>query len=549
MAQTKRALSAALAVLLIFSLAACGGGNTQTSGGGSTSDAPKILNIHIDVEAASLRPQIATDGTSFEVIASFLEGLYSIDGAGTPYPCIAESYEMADDGLEYIFKLRDAQWSNGDPVTAHDFVFAWRLAVDPETASEYAYIIDTAGVKNAAEIANGDMAVDSLGISAVDDKTLKIELAFPVPYFLPLMSFPTFYPVNQKFYEECGENFATAPEYLLANGPFKVTSFQQMATSIDLVKNETYYNADQVLIDGLHYQVIKDSQQAMLSYQNGDLHIATLSGEQSENFASDPEYTPIMAGYLWFISPNTEVEGLGNVNLRRAMALSFDKSAIVNNILKDGSIVADFAVPSQFATGPDGKDYRATSATYLSTNKDLAKEYFETAKEELGMDTFSYAMLVEDTESALNVAQFLKAQIEENLPGLTIAIESMPKATRLNRMEGKDYELGLTRWGPDYADPMTYLDLWITGAQNNFGNWTNARYDEIIASAKSGDLAVDPEARGEALKEAEAIIMDEAGNFPIYQKGNAELVKSTVKGIEWHSVGLNRVFKNVTIAD
>jgi oligopeptide transport system substrate-binding protein len=284
----------------------------------------------------------------------------------------------------------------------------------------------------------------------------------------------------------------------------------------------------------------------MLSYQNGDLDVATLSGEQVEQFQSDPEFHNIMAGYLWYISPNTKVAGLENVNLRKALALSYDKAAIVNNILKDGSIVADFAVPTRLATGPDGKDFRETTGTYLSTDKVKAAEYWETAKKELGVSELKYTMIVEDTESAMNVAQFIQSEVQTTLPGITIELQTMPKKNRVERMQAGDYELGLTRWGPDYADPMTYLDMWITGSPNNYGFWSNAKYDSIIESAKKGELALDPAARWEALKEVESIVMEEAVILPVYQKGDAVMIKTGVEGIEFHSVGINRIYKNAT---
>jgi oligopeptide transport system substrate-binding protein len=155
-------------------------------------------------------------------------------------------------------------------------------------------------------------------------------------------------------------------------------------------------------------------------------------------------------------------------------------------------------------------------------------------------------MIVEDTESAQNVAQFIQSELQTNLEGLTINIETMPKKNRVERMQDGNFEIGLTRWGPDYADPMTYLDMWITGSPNNYGFWSNAEYDAIIQSAKKGELALDPTARWEALKQAEGIAADEVVIMPIYQKGNAVMIKTGVEGIEFHAIALNRVFKNVT---
>jgi oligopeptide transport system substrate-binding protein len=550
----KRIISLLVVLAMLFSITACGkqepaaDAGTEAEGTTSTETATEeganMLKVQVEVEVASMDPQIATDGTSFEVMGAVTEGLYSVDAAGSPILAMAESVDKSEDGLSYTFHLRDANWTNGTPVTANDFVFAWRRLVDPATASEYSFIAEIAGIKNAAAIISGEVGVEELGAVAEDDKTLVVTLDFPVSYFESLMSFNSFFPVNEAFFTEKGDLFGTSPETILANGPFKVAAYEPAATTIELVKNEDYWDADAVMIDGIEYQVVKEAQQTMLAYQNGDIDVATLAGEQVEQFKADPEFHNIMAGYLWYISPNQMVAGLENVNLRKAIALSFDKSAIANNILKDGSIVADFAVPTLLATGPDGKDYRETADTYLSTDKAMALEYFNTAKAELGVDTFEYSIVVEDTESAQNVAQFIQSEIQTTLPGMTITIETMPKKNRVERMQEGDFELGLTRWGPDYADPMTYLDMWTTGSSNNYGFWSNSDYDAIIQSAKDGELALDLEARWAGLKEAESIVMDEAVIFPVYQKGNAVMIKGNVSGVEFHSVGINRIYKN-----
>ena len=549
---TRKILAIISIMALTFSLTACGGGTKDSKAEGNnesvedTSTSGTPLKVQIDAEIASMDPQIATDGISFEVLAAVTEGLYSLSDDGSAVEAIADKVEKSEDGLTYTVTLKDTKWSNGTPVTAKDFVFAWRRLVDPATASEYSFIAGIAGIKNADAIVNGEMTPDQLGITAKDDKTLVIELDTPVPFFESLMAFPSFFPVNEEFYNKCGDKFATTVDTILCNGAFKVASYEPAATTINLEKNTNYWDADKVQLSGIQYQVIKDSQQTMLSYQNGDLDVATLSGEQVEQFQSDPEFKNIMSGYLWYIASNKKVAGLDNENLRKALALSYDKEAIVKNILKDGSIKADFLVPTLLATGPDGKDFRDGTDTYLSTDKAKALEYYDKAKTELGKDSFEYTMLIDDAESAQNVAQFIQAEIQTNLPGMKINIETLPKKNRLERLRADDFELGLTRWGPDYADPMTYLDMWITGSSNNYGAWSNTEYDSLIQSAKKGELALDSEKRWEALKKAEKMVMDEAVICPVYQQGNAVMIKKNVSGIEFHSVGINRVYKNTT---
>ncbi|SFP95741.1 oligopeptide transport system substrate-binding protein [Desemzia incerta] len=527
-------------------LAACGGANSDGAAEDVAADetAGGVLNVQVDVEVATMDPQMATDGTSFEVIANTIEGLYTLDESGVAVPSLAEKTDVSEDGLTYTFTLKDATWSNGTPVTADDFVYAWQRLADPDTASEYYYIMGIAGVVNADEISAGEKDPEELGVTAIDEKTLEVKLNHPVPFFESLMAFPSFFPMNQAFFEEAGENYGTSADTLIANGAFEITSYEPAATTIELEKNPDYFDAENVSLDGIKYQVIKDTQQAMLSYQNGDLDVVTLAGEQVDLFKDDPEFQTIQAGYLWYISPNTKVPGLENANLRKALGQAFDKEYIAETVLKDGSNAADYMIPEGLAVDPEGVDFRETTGTYLEFDPAAAQEALELAKEELGKDSFTFTMIIEDTESSINVAQVLKSQIEENLDGVTVEIEQMPKKTRLDRMNVGDYELALTRWGPDYADPMTYADMFLTDSGNNKGFWSNAKYDELVNSSLDGELSLDPEARWTALQEAESIILEDAGILPVYQKGNAVMVKSNVTGVDFHTVGVSRIVKN-----
>ena len=556
----KRMGAAALAGALALSLVACGGGNTSsagsTAGGSSTggeATGSNVLNVMVEVEVASLDPQLATDGTSFEVIADFTDGLMQMDAEGQAVEALAESYEVSEDGCTYTFHIReDANWSNGDPVTANDFVFAWQRAADPATASEYSYMMSDIGqIKNAAEIIAGEKDKSELGVTAVDEKTLKVELNVPVPYFLSLMYFPTFYPVNQAFYESLAEGtFGTSPETVLSNGAFILESYEPAALSFSLVKNPDYYNADSIQLDGLNYQVVKDSQQAFMSYQNGDLDIVKLSGDQVDQVQGDPELSVHGAGYLWYLTLNqAEVPALANQNMCLALTHAIDRVSIVEDVVKDGSLATYTAVPPQFATGPDGSDFSADQEMFKDVCSDdpaKAAEYFEAAKEELGQDTFTFELLVEDTTESQNVAAVIQEQIQTNLPGVTVNITVEPKKQRVEDIQEGNYEVCLTRWGPDYADPMTYLNMWITDNNNNYGKWSNPEYDQIIADCTTGQYVGDAEARWAALYDAEKIIMDEAVIVPVYTKADANMIKSNVSGIEFHPVALNRVFKNAT---
>ena len=530
-------------VFSIVTLTACSGDSESSS--------EKILKVAKDTELASMDQHIATDGLSFEVIAATIEGLYTSDADGNAIPAIAKSYDVSEDGLVYTFHLReDAKWSNGDPVTANDFVYAWRRLVDPNTASEYAFIMDVAGVKNAASVNAGEASLEELGVKAVDDSTLEVTLALPVPYFLQLMTFPSFFPMNEAFVTEKGADYAQSPDGLLANGPFKMTEWTQ-GHSFKVEKNDSYYDKDNVNIDGIEYKIMKDSQTAALEFESGNLDVVRLAGEIVDLYKENEAFTLIHEGYLWYIAPNEQVEELQNVNLRQALGRAVNKEQLTETVLNDGSTVANFIVPVTLATGPDGKDFRETSPNdYMTYDVAVAQEYWEKAKEELGIETLTLELLFEDTDSMKKCAEFIQSELQTNLPGLTIELKSQPKKNRLELMRAGDYQLGITRWGPDYADPTTYLDMFITGGSNNYPNYSSEEYDTLMNSIGKGDLVYDIEARWEAMKEAEELLIArDAAALPMYQQGNTYLIDQQVKGIETHSVGVPFIYKNVTIEE
>lgn len=555
----KQAVSLLLVSAMAVGLAACGAsskdgaasaGATTTAANGGSASGTSDLNVMLETPVEALDPQQAVDGTSFEVIADYTDGLYQMDKDGEAVPALAADTQISEDGLSYTFKIRDdAKWSNGEPVTAQDFVFAWQRAVDPKIASEYAYMLSDVGqIKNAADIIAGKKDKSELGVTAVDDKTLKVELNVQVPYFLGLMYFPTFYPVNQKFFESCGDTFATSPETTLSNGAFILDSYEPAATAFHLKKNPDYYDAKRVKLTGINYQVIQDSQQALMSYQTGAVDTTLVNGEQVDQVKDDPTFHAIAAGYLWYVVPNiSKVKELSNLNVRLAMTMAINRESITTGVLKDGSIPTYTAVPIDFATGPDGSDFAGDQKKFENVcrfDAAAAADYWKKGLEELGVSSISLNMIVDADDAPQKVAQVLKEQWETTLPGLTVNLVVEPKKQRVQDMQDGNFEVGLTRWGPDYADPMTYLGMWGTGNSNNYGEWSNADYDAILAACTTGDLAMDAAGRWAKLLDGEKIVMDNAVIFPLYTQSNAQMISSKVTGIDYHPVALNRVYKD-----
>ena len=570
MKKTRALVATVTAGAMVLSMAACGSSAYQettaaaateaagTAAAGETAAAQEVtgtvsssdLKVMLETPVMSLDPQQATDGTSFEVMANYTDGLTQMDDSGAAIAAVAESWETSDDGLTWTFHLRkDAKWSNGTPVTAKDFVFGWQRAVDPDVASEYAYMLSDIGqVKNAAEIIGGTKDKSELGVTAVDDNTLQVELNAPVSYFLSLMYFPTFYPVNEEFFNTCPDTYGTSPETTLSDGAFVLDSYEPAATEIHLTKNADYYDADKIKLAGIDYQVIQDSQQALLSYQNGDLDLTLLNGDQVDQVQDDPAFKAVGAGYLWYVTPNiSAVPELANDNIRKALTFAIDRTAICEDVLKDGSKPTYTAVPMDFAAGPDGSDFSADQTKFQDVCADdtaKAAEYWQKGLDELGITSLTLDMVVDADDAPQKVATVLQEQWQTALPGLTINLTVEPKKQRVQDLQDGNYQLGLTRWGPDYADPMTYLGMWTTGCSNNYGLWSSTDYDDIIAKCTTGELATDPEGRWSAMYDAEKIVMDQSVIFPLYTQCNAEMLSTNVTGVAFHPVALNRVYKN-----
>lgn len=570
MKKTRALVATVTAGAMVLSMAACGSSAYQettaaaateaagTAAAGETAATQEAtgtvsssdLKVMLETPVMSLDPQQATDGTSFEVMANYTDGLTQMDDSGAAVAAIAESWETSDDGLTWTFHLRkDAKWSNGTPVTAKDFVFGWQRAVDPDVASEYAYMLSDIGqVKNAAEIIDGTKDKSELGVTAVDDNTLQVELNAPVSYFLSLMYFPTYYPVNEEFFNTCPDTYGTSPETTLSNGAFVLDSYEPAATEIHLTKNADYYDADKIKLAGIDYQVIQDSQQALLSYQSGDLDLTLLNGDQVDQVKDDPAFKAVGAGYLWYVTPNiSAVPELANDNIRKALTFAIDRTAICEDVLKDGSKPTYTAVPMDFAAGPDGSDFSADQTKFQDVCADdtaKAAEYWQKGLDELGITSLTLDMVVDADDAPQKVATVLQEQWQTALPGLTINLTVEPKKQRVQDLQDGNYQLGLTRWGPDYADPMTYLGMWTTGCSNNYGLWSSTDYDDIIAKCTTGELATDPEGRWSAMYDAEKIVMDQSVIFPLYTQCNAEMLSTNVTGVAFHPVALNRVYKN-----
>ncbi|RTR31542.1 peptide ABC transporter substrate-binding protein [Robertmurraya yapensis] len=547
-----------LSLMLVISsfLAACGGGDDagKDKEGADNTAAVQELKMLESTAIPSMDSVMAQDTVSFTTLNNVNEGLYRLDPNQEVVEGVADGEPtISEDGTVYTFKLKDAKWSNGEPVTANDFVYAWQRAIDPENASPYGPYMMDGKIKGAAEITAAaaekkEYDLSTLGVKAVDDKTLEVTLERPIPYFKSLMAFPTFYPQNQKFVEEQGENFGLKAENVLYNGPFVLSEWDG-STDEEWVyaKNTEYWDADTVKLEKLTWNVLKESQAAANAFETGEVDITgKLSSDVVPQYEGDERLLNWLEPTIFWLKMNQKNNpALKNVNIRKAIAQAINKQDFVDGVLANGSIVANYAVPNEFVKNDEtGEDFRSINGNeLLPYNVDEAKKSWEAGLAELGTDSVEVRYLGDDTESAKKAAEYVKNQLETNLPGIKVTVESVPFSVRLDRENAQDYDLQMAGWGPDYLDPMTFSDLWLTGGGNNKMDYSNEKYDQLVKDAQT-TLAQSPVERYEALAEAEKILLEEdAAIAPLYQRSSNLLVSEKVENFTYHLVGPEYSFK------
>ena len=549
MKKSKFSLLLVLTLVLSMFLAACSGGNQEdeaktdndSEATGSELAENQEITVLESAEIPSMDSVLAEDTVGFTMINNVNEGLYRLDQEQNPIPALSDGEPtVSEDGTVYTFKLREAKWSNGDAVTANDFVYAWQRALLPDSASFYGPYIMTGVIKNADKVKAGEVDPSELGIKALSDTELEVTLEKPVPYFKALMAFPTFYPQNQKFVEEKGADFAKNAENLIFNGPFKMTKWDGVAaTEWTLEKNEEYWDAENVTLTKINYNTSKDPQAAANAFEAGQADVTPKLSTPAviSQYEGDSRLLTWLEPTEFWLKFNQENEALANKNIRFALSLAFDKDALVNDILQNGSLAANYAVPADFVKHPEtGEDFRAANGDLNAFDAEKAKEYWEKGLAELGVESLELNFLGGDTETSKTVDAFLKDQLQNNLPGLTINLESVPFSVRLDREDTQNYDILHAGWGPDYPDAMTFSDLWLTGGGHNKMSFSNAKYDELVKSAQT-ELADKPAERFEALQEAEKVLFEDAALAGTYQRASNLLVNEKLEGFTYHIFG------------
>jgi extracellular solute-binding protein family 5 len=497
-----------------------------------TVDAAKTISLNAGMEPTGLNTLTSTYAIEFSLFKHMYENLVTLDDDDNTVPGAAESWDYDEDTLTYTFHLRkDGVWTNGDPVTAKDFEFAWSQALNPDVASDYAYFLYF--IKNAEKYFNGEVAWDEVGVKVVDDYTLEVTMEQPTPYALFLFSFGTLAPINQRFYEAVGADlYSTEAQYFCTNGPFALTEWSHN-DKIVMQKNDAWHGAADVEVEEIDWKIITDANAALSSFLAGDLDMVGLgTGElikQAEAAgATIQSYTDGTSFYIYF---NNNDQYLSNVNLRRALFNAIDEQKEIDTVWQnDNEPMTSFTAPGVSAT--DGTSFAGKVGELYAPSRDQekAKEYLATALSELGctVDELSAHLSIDCGDSATSIAEasFYQEQWRQVL-GIEVTVNSMiTKQGSQNRKTG-NYVMSITGWSPDYDDPNTFLDLWVTDGGNNQTGFSNERYDELIdLAAKETDL----EKRESYFIECEQIIADQLPIGPAFWRAPSYACSDKIKG-------------------
>ena len=572
MRKAKKLVSLALSSAMVLSLAACGGSGTETtaaSEAAETTAATEAAESTEETTAAEAEAE-SSDGFNLAVclasepqtidpalnsavdgaimINHMFEGLvkWVDDGEGNAVtaPGQAESWEKVvnDDGtVTYTFTLRDGiKWSDGQPVTAADFEYTWKRLANPETAADYCYMIDM--VQGYADVASGAADPDTLGIKAIDDKTLEVVLSYDCPYFEEIMAFPATFPVRQDMVEG-NEQWTYDPATYIGNGPYKMAEWSHNAYIL-AEKNENYYDYENLGPDTIRFTLLDDANAMLTAYNSGELDfIENFPTDEMANYLASGEIT--VADYLgtYYVCFNTEDEVFSDPLIREAFSLAIDRNYIVENVSQVGEVPATAYVPSGVndAAGPSGDDFRTVGGEYYSVAAEDYEANCEKARELLaeagypngeGFPTVEYTYNTDDKHKA--IAEALQNMWQEVL-GVTVTLSNQDWNVFLESRKQGDYQIARNGWIADYNDPCSFLDMWYTDGGNNDAQYSNPEYDALIDQAKATS---NQEERMAAFHAAEDILIEQDSVLaPIYFYTQPYMLADDIQGMYYTPLG------------
>lgn len=521
MLKKKNILFGLLAALLVIGLLSGCAGKSQQGEKPAAKD--QVIRYNVGAEPKTLDPAKATGLPEGTIMMQLFEGLTRYDQNQEIKPGMAESWDISKDGLTYTFKLRDAKWSNGDPVTAKDFVYSWLRALDPNTASEYAYQLFY--IKGAEEYNSGKGKKEDVAVKALDDKTLQVTLKAPAPQFLGLTAFQTLYPVHQKTVEGNPNWFADPAKYV-SNGPFKMVSWEHNQ-KIVVEKNPNYWDADKVKLSKLEIYLIDSIDTAYNMFKTGQLDFQDdVPVQELAALKNSKELKIVPDASVYFYRFNVTRKPFDDVRVRKALAMAIDRKTLVEQVTQAGQKPAFAFVPFGFKDA-DGKDFRENAGDFFKEDVEQAKKLLAEAGYPDGKGFPKVTIMYNTNENHQKIAQAIQQMWKKNL-NIEVGLQNVEWQVKLDRESKLDYDIARAGWSPDYMDPMTFIDMFVTDGGNNQTGWSNAEYDKLVRQANStGDQKV----RMDSMHKAEKLLMDEMPIMPIYFYTNPNLIKENVKGI------------------
>jgi oligopeptide transport system substrate-binding protein len=475
-------------------------------------------------EFSSFDPQVVEDVDGSEVVRDLFEGLYNQNAAGETVPGVALSHEVSEDNLTYTFTLRDdAKWSDGTPVTAGDFVYAWKRAVDPELASPYAWYMELMSIENGAEIIAGDMEPDALGVSAPDDTTLVVQLSQPLPYFTKMVSHATTFPAPQWVIEEHGSEW-TRPENIVTNGAYVLTEHVPKERSVRS-RNEMYWDNENTVLDRVTTLTIGDDAQGLTRWRAGEVDMTDIPAGQypalAEEFPDEAYALPRLCNYYFSFNMASGPEAFQDVRVRQALSMAIDREVIVDRVLQGGQFPAFTFTPGATA-GFEVPEVEM--ATMTQAERDArAKELLAEAGYGPEGEPLSFTYLYNTSEAHQQVA-IVASQMWKQKLGVEVELENQEWKVFLETRGAQNYDMARGAWCGDYKEASTFLDLVTTESGYNDAKFSNARVDELMAEAKSSP---DPQP---LYTEVEQILAAEMPVIPVYHYSTNMMLSDTIKG-------------------
>ncbi|MBX9136764.1 MULTISPECIES: peptide ABC transporter substrate-binding protein [unclassified Clostridium] len=522
--------------------------STGTSGSGSTATTNQDLVFNLGEDPETIDPTLNTSSGAGTIIVNAFEGLMVLDENEQPKEAVAESMEVSEDGLVYTFKLReDAKWSDGEPVVADNFKYSWLRALDKATAAEYSYQLYY--IKNAEKFYNGEVSADEVGINVIDEHTLEVTLESPTSYFPQLLAFPTYAPLREDIVTADPEGWATKVDTYISNGPFKLVKWD-MKDQLVFERNENYWDASNVKLDTLTFKLVTDETTAYSELRAGNFDIVnSVPSNEIEPGKEEGlvQVVPKLGTYFFAANVGKQdtlsadvKKALGNKLVRQALNLVIDRQEIIDNVGKAEQIPAYSFVPQGIFNedGSEFSDKEYYDPTDMDGNIEKAKELLKEAGYENGEGLPTFELMYNSEGQHKDICQIIQQNWNEI--GVNVELTNQEWAVFLNTRQQGDYQISRHGWIGDYVDPMTFLDMWVTGGGNNDCGFSNAEYDKLVSDAK---VETDAAKRIEMLRKAEDILMDEMPIFPIYYYTTVMAWNDNVKGVQVSTLG-KVTFKN-----